>query len=751
MQSVEIVGAGPAGLYCAILLRRHFPHAQVRVTEQNPQGATFGFGVVFSDQALDFLKTDDPDTHQLVTPHMQRWQNMTLNHPQGKIIIDGVGFASIDRLELIEILRKRAEALGVELQFNTRVTKANNADLIIAADGLNSVVRANNQDGFGESLSYLGNHFIWFGAERSFDTLTQTFINTNAGPMNAHHYRYTENKSTFIVECTPDTFTKAGFTTMSEDDSRTACQNYFADTLDGAGLISNHSQWRQFPKLWCDNWVSGRQVLVGDAAHTAHFSVGSGTRLAMEDSIALVQALVKHADIDVALQSYQKVRQAVAKKIVDAAVVSATWYESFGDKMDLPPMEFAFDYITRSGRVDMERLRTMSPQFCAKYEAYKASAITDPVRNHTSSAQEINFNPDEHPNCSEILWQQLHKNPDKLAVIGPAGNLSYKQLIEQAARWGNALIAAGLKQGDRIVFFLDDTPSYPAAFFGAVRAGFVPVLLNTQTNPDTLNYFFKDSGASIALCESTLTDQLSPTVLHGTNIKTVVVANGALNAKPFIGQEQFLASKSTALPCANTTPYDMALWMYSSGSTGRPKGIVHLHHDMAYTQASYAKNILKLKPDDICFSVPKIYFAYGFGNSITFPFSVGATSVLMPNAPKPETVLDTIEQFKPTVLFGLPTLYTALCRVENIGSKNLSSLTKSISAAETLSQDIYDAWKSLTGHGPTEGLGSTEMLHIYLSNLPDDHRIGAAGARVPGYEVKLETPDGTRMFTSARY
>ncbi len=742
MQSVEIVGAGPAGLYTAILLRRHFPDVQVRVTEQNPQGATFGFGVVFSDQALDFLKADDPDTHQLATPHMQRWQNMTLNHPRGQITLDGVGFASIGRLELIEILRKRAEALGVELQFGTRVERVDSADLTIAADGLNSVVRANDRDGFGESLSYLGNHFVWFGAERPFDTLTQTFINTDAGPMNAHHYRYSADKSTFIVECSPDTFNKAGFARMSEDESRMACQQYFANTLNGADLITNHSQWRQFPKLWCDHWVSGRQVLVGDAAHTAHFSVGSGTRLAMEDSIALVQALIKHADIDVALQRYQQERQGIAKKIVDAANVSAEWYESFGDKMSLAPMDFAFDYITRSGRVDMDRLRKMSPQFCADYEAYKSAAITDPVPNSTSSAQEINFDPDEHTNCSDILWQQLHKIPEKLAVIGPAGNLTYKQLISEAARWGNAFIAAGLNRGDRVAFFLDDTPCYPAAFFGATRAGFVPVLLNTQTNQDTLNYFLKDSDATIALCEATLTDQFSSTVLAGTNIKTVVVANGTLSSKPFIGAEEFLKSQSTSLPCADTSAYDMALWMYSSGSTGRPKGIVHLHHDMAYTQASYADNILKLDPDDICFSVPKIYFAYGFGNSITFPFSVGATSVLMPDSPRPEAVLDTIETFKPTVLFGLPTLYTALCRVENVDSKDLSSLTQSISAAETLSQDIYDAWKSLTGHGPTEGLGSTEMLHIYLSNLPNDHRIGAAGARVPGYEVKLETPDG---------
>jgi acyl-coenzyme A synthetase/AMP-(fatty) acid ligase len=163
---------------------------------------------------------------------------------------------------------------------------------------------------------------------------------------------------------------------------------------------------------------------------------------------------------------------------------------------------------------------------------------------------------------------------------------------------------------------------------------------------------------------------------------------------------------------------------------------------MAYTQASFGRHVLKLRPDDVCFSVPKIYFAYGFGNAFTFPFSVGATTVLMPGHPRPEAVLDTIERFRPTILFGLPTLYTALTRVDGVKSRDLSSLRQSMSAAEVLSEDVYNAWKILTGHGPTEGLGSTEMLHIYLSNTNSAHRIGAAGARVPGYEIRLETPDG---------
>ncbi|WP_349366198.1 MAG: benzoate-CoA ligase family protein [Nitratireductor rhodophyticola] len=751
LRNVEIVGGGPAGLYTAILLRRRMPQTHVRVTEQNPMGATFGFGVVFSDQALDFLRADDPETYELITPNMERWRNMTLNHPAERVVLDGIGFSAIGRLELIEILRKRAQSLGAEIRFETRLkgldpTLEQNVDLVIGADGLNSVVRASDPAGFDERLDHFGNRFAWFGAERTFETLTQTFIRTAVGPMNAHHYRYAPGRSTFIVECGEETYRTAGFDEMGEEDSRRACEAYFAGVLEGANLIANKSNWRRFPKLWCDSWVSGRKVLLGDAAHTAHFSVGSGTRLAMEDAIALVAALADHADVDTALEAFEMARKPIARKIVDAANVSAQWYEGFGEKMEHAPLDFAFDYITRSGRVDMERLRRMSPEFMARYEATNDTPrIVDPVGRDVDGAAEIGFDPVAHPNCSEILWGNLPHNADRLAVTGPAGNRTYGELVREAARWGNAFVAAGLERGARIPFFLDDTPAYPAAFFGAVRAGFVPVLLNVQTNADTLNFFLKDTGAAIALCEADLAEKFSREVLKDTQIGRVVLVNaenGGPRESVFEPSDDFLEGQSEILECADTSADDMAFWMYSSGSTGRPKGIVHLHHDMAYSQQSFGRHILDLSPGDVCFSVPKMYFAYGFGNSITFPFSVGATALLMPGQPRPEAVLDMIETYRPTVFFGLPTLYTALCRSAGVGKRDLRSLRQSMSAAEILSEDVYNGWKALTGHGPTEGLGSTEMLHIYLSNRLNDHRLGSAGARVPGYEIRLETPEG---------
>ncbi len=371
-----------------------------------------------------------------------------------------------------------------------------------------------------------------------------------------------------------------------------------------------------------------------------------------------------------------------------------------------------------------------------------ATSIKDPVGDDVPGAAEIGFDRAAHANCSDILWQNLSRNPNALAVTGPQGNLTYAELIAQAAKWGQAFTALGLARGERIAFFLDDTSAFPAAFFGAVGAGFVPVLLNTQTPAEVLNYFLIDSGARYALVDADASGIFTGATVAGTALTTTIVVNGAPVQDGHGAAADILADRPDTLDCADTGPDDMAFWMYSSGSTGRPKGIVHLHHDMAYSQQSFGAEVLKLRPDDICFSVPKIFFAYGFGNAITFPFSVGATTLLLPGQPRADAVLDCIETYRPTVFFGLPTLYTALARTPGIEGRDLSSIRQSMSAAEILSADIYDAWKALVGHGPTEGLGSTEMLHVYLSNALDDHRLGAAGAAVPGYEIKLVTPDG---------
>ncbi|WP_370197012.1 FAD-dependent monooxygenase [Aurantimonas sp.] len=376
LSSVEILGGGPGGLYTAILFRKLMPNVSIRVTEQNPEGATFGFGVVFSDQALGFLKADDPETHELIAPHMERWQDMTLNLPDGQVTLDGVGFTAIGRLELIELLKERARSLGVDIRFDTVVESLDDlkADLVIGADGLNSLVRRSFERDFAPSVDYFDNHFAWFGATIPFDTLTQTFIETDKGPLNAHHYRFSPDRSTFIVECEDATYRAFGFGEMGEGESAKLCSELFEDVLRGTALVTNKSMWRQFPRLWCPNWVSGRKVLLGDSVHTAHFSIGSGTRLAMEDAIALVKSLAAHDDVDEALKTYQEQRQPIARKIVAAANTSATWYESFGEKMGKSPLDFAYDYLMRSGRMSEERLRKIAPGFAAEYEKQRALA-----------------------------------------------------------------------------------------------------------------------------------------------------------------------------------------------------------------------------------------------------------------------------------------------------------------------------------------------------------------------------------------
>ena len=372
--------------------------------------------------------------------------------------------------------------------------------------------------------------------------------------------------------------------------------------------------------------------------------------------------------------------------------------------------------------------------------------IEDQVPIDGTGAREIGFSVPDCYNASRILFDNLAAGRgERIAVIGPLGMRTYAQLCAEASQWGNGFQSLGLKRGDRILMFLDDTPAYPAAFFGAVRAGFVPLLINTLTPPDLLQFYLADSGAAVAVSDAEFCDRFDAIACAETQLRTLVVVNGAVqdhSVERCLVSDDWLRPFPTELPEADTHRNEMAFWMYSSGSTGRPKGIVHLQHDMAYSEVAFAQNLLKLAPEDICFSVPKMFFAYGFGNAITFPFSVGTTTLLMPGQPKPESIFAAIARFRPTVFFGLPTLYTALTKTDGAAAADFSSLRMSISAAEVLSADVFNSWKALTGIEIVEGLGSTEVLHIYLSNRHDAKKLGSAGLRVPGYEIALKDKDG---------
>jgi len=371
---IAVIGGGPGGLYFAYLWKKLHPGAHIDLFEQNAAGATWGFGVVFSEQALEFLRADDPDTVDAIAPRMQSWRNITLNLRGESVEIDGVGFSSIGRLDLLTILQQRASSAGVTPRYDTLIQSVDQLadyDLIVAADGLNSLVRRSFEGDFGTSLSYSANKFAWYGATKRFETLSQTFVETELGAFNAHHYRYAPSMSTFLIECDAATWQRYGFVDKTIEESQAVCENVFASTLDGHRLVSNKSVWRNFPWIWNERWSFRNMVLIGDALHSAHFSIGSGTRLAIEDAIALVKALEAEGDISRALVRYQTERQPIVKKLVTAARTSAGWYEKFPDHMKLDLSDFAYSYITRSGRIDDARLRAMSPLFMARYEASK--------------------------------------------------------------------------------------------------------------------------------------------------------------------------------------------------------------------------------------------------------------------------------------------------------------------------------------------------------------------------------------------
>ncbi len=370
--NITIIGAGPAGLYFALLMKRQDPANQIRVIEQNPRDATYGFGVVFSEGALGFLERDDGEFYAALTAAMERWPEQTIVHRDRAIGIDGNGFAAIGRLELLSLLQGLCAEAGIDVVYKSPVDSIAgiDADLIVGADGVNSVVRSQLGDQFGPEVADLSNKFVWYGTAQLFDTLTLTFRETDHGAFVAHHYRYSPAMSTFIVECEAATWQRAGFAAMSEADSRRICEKIFAADLGGHPLVSNNSLWRNFPVVTNQHWTHGNVVLIGDALRTVHFSIGSGTRLALEDAIFLARAFAETGnDVPVALARFETTRRPIVDKILAGAAGSFSWYESFGDLMHLAPYPLAYSYMTRSGRMTHDRLRDIAPRFVAEYEA----------------------------------------------------------------------------------------------------------------------------------------------------------------------------------------------------------------------------------------------------------------------------------------------------------------------------------------------------------------------------------------------
>jgi len=377
------IGGGPAGLFFALLLKRADPAHEVMVYERNRLDDTFGFGVVFSDATEEALSGADPGTVEEMARRCHRWDDIEI-HYRGEVLTStGHGFSGLSRRTLLAILADRCRAAGVKLCFEREVKDVEavrDADIVIAADGVNSAVRERYRDAFRPSVDMRPNRFVWLGTTRPFPAFTFYFKSDASGLWRVHAYQYEPGASTFIVEATEATWRAAGLETADEAATIAFCERLFADELQGHRLQSNRSIWRSFPTVRNACWRHGNVVLLGDAAHTAHFSVGSGTKLAMEDAIALVEALGAHDRIPEALEAYETARRPAVESLQRAAQVSLQWFEDTERYMDLEPLQFAFTLLTRSLRVTHGNLKVRDPAFVERVDRWFAGTAAAQAR-----------------------------------------------------------------------------------------------------------------------------------------------------------------------------------------------------------------------------------------------------------------------------------------------------------------------------------------------------------------------------------
>jgi anthraniloyl-CoA monooxygenase len=374
---IKIVGAGPAGLYFALLMKQLDCDHDITIFERDGPDDTYGWGIVFSDKTLSYLRDNDQKSYEDITNSFETWDNVDVVHRDAKISIHGNKFSGIARVRFLNILQQRCNELGVNIVFHTNIPAIEGIkdyDLLVGADGANSVVRRHHSEHFSPKLDTRKNKYIWLGTERLFHGLTLTFRENEHGVFAAHSYKFNKKYSTFIVECVGNSWENAGLGSMSEAGICSYLAKVFARDLQGYPLLTNNFvRWLNFVIVKNDRWFFDNVVLLGDALHTAHFSIGSGTKLAVEDSIALAQCFRTYPDPSKALPEFQRVRKPIVDDLQEAAHSSLVWFENADGKMHLDPLPFAFELMTRSHRIDHDNLRKRDPEFVASYEQWQAA------------------------------------------------------------------------------------------------------------------------------------------------------------------------------------------------------------------------------------------------------------------------------------------------------------------------------------------------------------------------------------------
>lgn len=373
---IAVIGGGPAGLYFARLIKRLRKGDEVIVLEQNPHDATYGFGVTLGGSARERMRRVDEEVHDRLADVMLFNNQQIIRLDDEEVLLEyAASGGAIARLQLLNVLQQASEDVGVTLKHSVRITDLGqfaDCDLVVAADGVNSAVRSKFNNEFGMHAYLLNNHFAWYGVGREMKPNALVFRHAHGGVFVAHYYAYTGSMSTFVAECDGDTWAKCGLADMTDIERRKLIEEIFAPELDGSPLIDNKSDWRQFNAVTNERWVHDNIVLLGDAQRAAHFSIGSGTWLAMDDATALFQAFEEVGDdVPAALARFVQIRKPIRDQFGSAAERSFNWYENIRQAMRVPVMDFTYDFLTRTGRVDDVRLKDYVPAFYTDYQRYR--------------------------------------------------------------------------------------------------------------------------------------------------------------------------------------------------------------------------------------------------------------------------------------------------------------------------------------------------------------------------------------------